>query len=154
MAAPQEGSIVDLTTAILQALDQQDPLISSEAFPSHKSTDVKSALDRLASRLMVEYDTLDREEALLEAEGQEIIANGSHEIRVLDALQDALEGLTIAELESAVGNKNTVKVGQSRAFREKWIAKGKEGRFVATVCLFHSPCILLLLILVGEICKG
>jgi phenylalanyl-tRNA synthetase alpha chain len=134
MAGVQDVQHGDLTSIILRALDKKEPLLSAEAFPSHKSADVKSALDRLASRFMVTYETIDREEAILEAEGQDITANGSHEARVFAALQHAMEGLTMAELEKAVGDKNTVKVGQMRAFKSKWIAKGKEGRFVASVC--------------------
>jgi phenylalanyl-tRNA synthetase alpha chain len=133
MASVQDGQHGDLTSKILHALDHKEPLLSVESFPSVKSADVKSALDRLGSRSMVTYETIDREEPVLEAEGQEITANGSHEARVFEALQKTMEGLTMAELEKAVGDKNTVKVGQMRAFKSKWIAKGREGRFVAAV---------------------
>src|SRR5277367_755311 len=133
MASVQDGQNGDLTSKILHALDHKEPLLSAEAFPSAKSTDVKSALDRLGSRSMVAYETIDREEPVLEAEGQDITANGSHEARVFEALQKAMEGLTIAELEKAVGDKKTVKVGKMRAFQFKWITNGKEGRFVAAV---------------------
>ena len=138
MAGVQDGQHGDITSMILHALDKKEPVLSAEAFPSIKSADVKSALDRLASRYMVTYETIDREEAVLEPEGEEITANGSHEARVFKALQNAMEGLTMGELENAVGDKNIVKVGQMRAFKSKWIAKGKEGRFVAAVCQF-SP---------------
>jgi phenylalanyl-tRNA synthetase alpha chain len=124
-----------LTTQILQSLEKHEFLLSAEAFPIQKSTDVKSSLDRLASRLMVTYETIEREEPVLEAEGEEITANGSHEARVFEALQGKMAGLTIQELESAVGDRNVVKVGQSRAFKAKWIVKGKDGRFVANVRL-------------------
>jgi phenylalanyl-tRNA synthetase alpha chain len=133
MASTQEDTHGDLTSQVLHALDKTSPLLSSDAFPNQKSADVKAALDRLASRSMVTYETIDREDAILESEGQEIVANGSHEARVFEALKQAMDGLTIGELEKAVGDKNTVKVGQSRAFKSKWIAKGKEGRFVASV---------------------
>ena len=82
---------------------------------------------------MVTYETIDREEPVLEAEGQDITANGSHEARVFEALQKAMKGLTMAELEKAVGDRNTVKLGQMTAFKSKWIERGKEGRFVAAV---------------------
>ena len=82
---------------------------------------------------MITYDTIDREEALLEAEGLEIAVNGSHEARVFEALRQAMNGLTVAELETAVGDKNIAKVGQGKAFKSKWIAKGKDGRLVASV---------------------
>ena len=125
----------DLPSGILQALSQKDPILSAEAFPSVKSADVKAALDRLGSRSMLTYDTIDREEAILEPEAVEIAANGSHEARVFEALRKAMDGLTIPELEAAVGDKNVVKVGQGKAFKSKWISKGKEGKLVASVSL-------------------
>jgi phenylalanyl-tRNA synthetase alpha chain len=137
----------ELTTDILHALEQHNPLLSNEVFPEFKFTDVKSALDRLASRYMITYETIDREEAILEAEGQDITANGSHEARVFEALQKSMEGLTMGELEKVVGDKNIVKVGYSRAFKSKWIAKGKEGRFVAAVCFLFQQLILSCLII-------
>ena len=84
---------------------------------------------------MIIYETNDREEAVLEPEGQEIAANGSHEARVFEALRQAMGGLTIPELEAVVGDKSVVKVGQGKAFKSKWIAKGKEGKLVASVSL-------------------
>jgi phenylalanyl-tRNA synthetase alpha chain len=133
MASLQNDNQGDLPSKILRALSDTDPILSSEAFPSLKSLDVKSALDRLASRSMITYDTIDREEALLETEALEIAANGSHEARVFDALRKAMDGLTVAELESAVGDKIVAKLGQGKAFKSKWIAKGKDGRLVASV---------------------
>lgn len=135
MASTQNSHQGDLSSEILQALSENDHLLSSEAFPSQKSVDVKSALDRLASRSMITYETIDREEVILEEEGQEIAANGSHEARVFEALRQAMDGLTVSELEAAVGDKNVVKVGQGKAFKSKWIAKGKESRLVASVSL-------------------
>jgi phenylalanyl-tRNA synthetase alpha chain len=133
MASSSNGPQGDLPSEILHILSKEEPVLSSDAFPSHKSADVKGALDRLASRSMVVYETIDREEAILEPEAVEIEANGSHEARVFEALRNAMEGLTIPELEAAVGDKNVVKVGQGKAFKSKWIAKGKEGRLVASV---------------------
>lgn len=133
MATGQNGQQGDLPSEILQLLSRNDPILSSEAFPSQKSADVKSALDRLASRSMIGYDTIDREEAILEEEGVEIEANGSHEARVFEALRRAVEGLTVKELEAAIGDKKAASVGQGKAFKSKWIAKAKDGRLVASV---------------------
>jgi phenylalanyl-tRNA synthetase alpha chain len=138
MASVQDGQVGDLPSEILQALSQNDPILSAKTFPSTKSTELKGALDRLASRSMVTYDTIDREEAVLEHEALEIAANGSHEARVFEALKLAIDGLTVSELEAAVGDKTVVKVGQGKAFKSKWIAKGKEGRLVASVSI--SAC--------------
>ena len=76
---------------------------------------------------------LNEKKLFLENEGQEIAANGSHEARVFEALRQAMNGLTVAELEATVGDKNVAKVGQGKAFKSKWIAKGKDGRLVASV---------------------
>lgn len=134
MAASQDTQTGDLPSQVLQELSNNDSILSSETFPQLKSADVKSALDRLASRSMVIYNTIDREEAILEPEAVDIAANGSHEARVFEALRQAMEGLTIPELEAAVGNKNSVKVGRGKAFSNKWIGKGKkDGTLVATV---------------------
>merc|ERR1712000_335353 len=119
MASGQNTQQGSLPSEVLQALSEKEPLLSSEAFPSHKSADVKSALDRLASRSMVTYETIDREEAILEPEAVEIEANGSHEARVFEAVRKAVAGLTISELEAAVGDKNVVKVGQGKAFKSR-----------------------------------
>jgi phenylalanyl-tRNA synthetase alpha chain len=133
--AATEASPKDLTHQILHALSQVESLLSAEAFPQAGFTDVKAALDRLASRDMVKYDTIEREEAILEAEGEQIAANGSHEARVFEALQQAVEGLTVQELEKAIGDKNVTKLGQSKAFKEKWISRTKEGKFKTAVGL-------------------
>ena len=118
----------DLVSRILQTLDKSEPIVSAEAFPTAPFVDVKAALDRLASRDMVRYETIERQEALLEPEGEEIAANGSHEARVFEAVQKAMEGLSVQELEKTIGDKNVVKIGQGKAFREKWISKSKGKR--------------------------
>jgi len=130
MATGHQG---DLPSEILQLLSKHDPILSSDAFPSQKSGDIKGALDRLASRSMIRYETIDREEAILEDEGVEIEANGSHEARVFEALRKAVEGLTVKELEAAIGDKKAASVGQGKAFKSKWITKAKDGRLVASV---------------------
>lgn len=138
MATSTTAPAGDLTTQVLQALNVQSPLLTSEAFPSVSSQDVKAALDRLGSRSMITYETIDREEAILEPEAEQIVANGSHEARVFEALRQAVEGLTIQELEKAIGDKNVAKVGQGKAFKEKWISKGQDGKLVASVRC--GPC--------------
>ncbi|PHH76319.1 hypothetical protein CDD82_4048 [Ophiocordyceps australis] len=122
----------DLATCVLQALSAQSPIQSADAFPSIPSQEVKGALDRLASRSMVTYETIEREEALLEPEAETIAAHGSHEARVFEALKQAMDGLTVQELEQVIGDKNVTKLGQGKAFREKWISKSKDGKLVAT----------------------
>ncbi|KAF5693833.1 phenylalanyl-tRNA synthetase alpha chain [Fusarium denticulatum] len=122
----------DLTSQILQALSEKSPLLSSEAFPTIAFQDIKAALDRLASRSMITYETIDKEEAILEPEAEQIAEHGSHEARVFEALRNAVEGLSIQDLEKAIGDKTVTKVGQGKAFKEKWIKKSADGKLVAT----------------------
>ncbi|KAI3337886.1 phenylalanyl-tRNA synthetase alpha chain [Ustulina deusta] len=137
MATPLvEGG--DLPSQILHALDKTAPLLSSEAFPASNFADLKAALDRLASRRMVEYATTQREEVHLEPEGELIAAHGSHEARVFEALRTAVDGLTVQELEKTIGDKNISKLGQGKAFKDKWITKTKDGKLKAVPDSIHD----------------
>lgn len=133
MAQTSSAPTGDLTTEILQALSQKDPINSTEAFPQIPFESIKAALDRLASRSMVKYEQIEREEAFLEPEAEIIVSHGSHEARVFDAVHKALEGLSIQDLEKEIGDKTVTKLGQGKAFKEKWIKKDGS-KLVALVC--------------------
>lgn len=135
MASTQGSPAGDLPTEILHALSKQEPILSAEAFPSQKSTDVKSALDRLGSRSMVTFETIEREEAILVKEAQDIALHGSHEARVFEAVRQAVEGLSVADVEKSIGDKNVVKLGQGKARALKWITAGKDGKILPAVGL-------------------
>ncbi|TRX96473.1 hypothetical protein FHL15_002745 [Xylaria flabelliformis] len=128
----------DLASQLLHALDKEAPLLSAESFPDSNYTDLKAALDRLASRSMVQYEAIQREEVYLEAEGELIATHGSHEARVFEALRAAVDGLTIQELEKTIGDKNISKLGQGKAFRDKWITKTKDGKLKAVADSIHD----------------
>ncbi|KAL1966570.1 hypothetical protein VTN77DRAFT_3981 [Rasamsonia byssochlamydoides] len=116
----------DMTAPILDALSSSDgPVLSTDAFPSIPSQTIKAALDRLASRSMVEYETIDKEIVVLTEEGEDIAANGSHEAKVFEAVAAALDGLKISDLPGIVG-KESAKVGQGNAFKRGWIKKDKD----------------------------
>lgn len=90
---------IDLTAEVLDALSQTDkPILSTDAFPSTPSSEIKSALDRLKSREMVVYEAIDRDEAVLTSEAEDIAANGSHEAKVFEAVLRAVEGMKMADL--------------------------------------------------------
>ncbi|KAA6415540.1 MAG: phenylalanyl-tRNA synthetase alpha chain [Lasallia pustulata] len=116
----------DLTSQVLDALSESnDPVLTANAFPSVPSTTVKSALDRLGSREMISYNTIDREEAVLTDEANGIVADGSHEAKVFEAVRIAVEGLKITDLPGLIG-RESAKVGQGKAFKEGWIKKDKD----------------------------
>ncbi|KAK0674204.1 putative phenylalanyl-tRNA synthetase alpha chain [Cercophora samala] len=123
MAQTGSAPTGDLTSEILHALSQKDNINSTEAFPQIPFESIKAALDRLASRSMVKYEQIEREEAFLEPEAEVIVSHGSHEARVFDAVHKALEGLSIQDLEKEIGDKTVTKLGQGKAFKEKWIKK-------------------------------
>ena len=116
----------DLTSQVLDALSQCDgPVLSADAFPSIPSTTVKSALDRLSSREMVSYRTIDREEAILTAEAEGIATNGSHEAKVFEAVRKSVEGLKIVDLPVCWLNCTPARLDVGRVvvdhlFRKSW----------------------------------
>jgi phenylalanyl-tRNA synthetase alpha chain len=113
----------DLADQVLSVLEHADkPRLSSEEFPTLPFSTIKSALDRLGSRELIEYQQLDREEAILTPEAEGIVKNGSHEARVFEAVRSAKEGLQIKDLPKEVGAESA-KVGQGTAFKLKWITK-------------------------------
>ncbi len=108
---------------VLEQLSIRDgPLLTSEAFPGVPFVKVKSAVDTLKSREMIIYKQVDREEAILTSEAQVIATNGSHEAKVWEAVQKAMNGLKISDLPGAVG-KETAGVGQGKAMKNGWIRK-------------------------------
>jgi phenylalanyl-tRNA synthetase alpha chain len=113
------GTNQDLTTDILAHLENNDPFATDVAYPEVPQVQIKAALDRLASRAMVEYDTNDSEQVILTAEGQQIVDEGSHEYKVWQAVKQAGRlGLKDPTLATP-----SAKVGQGSAFKQGWIKK-------------------------------
>jgi phenylalanyl-tRNA synthetase alpha chain len=77
----------DLTQEILDQLDVQPELESSRDFPDVPQAEIKAALDRLASRSMIRYETQDAQKVLLTSEGQTICDEGSHEYKVWEVVR-------------------------------------------------------------------
>lgn len=118
---PLHNGTRDLTLEILETLETTDPIQSSTHFPQIAQAEIKAALDRLASRSMVEYDTADTEVVVLTGEGSQIANEGSHEYKVWKAVKDA-GSLPLKELPQKVAPESA-KVGQGNAFKLKWIKK-------------------------------
>jgi phenylalanyl-tRNA synthetase alpha chain len=77
----------DLVQEILDHLSTKDSFGTSEAFPDISQRDIKSALDRIGSRSMIEYDINDTEVVLLTPEAEKICEEGSHEYKVWDLVK-------------------------------------------------------------------
>ena len=86
---PVKDGETDVTQLILDTLATKDvtPIFTSAEFPSIPRNEIKAALDRLASRSMIEYQTKDAEIILLTQEGEEICDQGSHEWKVWNAVK-------------------------------------------------------------------
>jgi phenylalanyl-tRNA synthetase alpha chain len=86
---PLEMKDQNVTQDVLDLLDSKQPLQTAEDFPAISQAEIKAALDRLASRSMVEYQAIDSEQVLLTKEAEAIVADGSHEYKVWKAVKDA-----------------------------------------------------------------
>ena len=75
---------------------------------------------------MITYTTQETVSHVLTPEGASIALNGSHEARIRMAVPSKGEepSVTPKDLEKTLGAE-TAKVGQGRAFKNKWI--GKDG---------------------------
>lgn len=79
--------IRDVTKEILNQLSTKAEIETSSTFPDIPQNEIKAALDRLASRQMIEYRSIDHEVVLLSAEGQTICDEGSHEWKVWNVVK-------------------------------------------------------------------
>lgn len=84
---PLQDGTRDVTKVILDALESSPALETSKDLSDIPRSETKAALDRLASRQMVQYKSNDTEIIELTAEGQQICDEGSHEYRVWDAVR-------------------------------------------------------------------
>ncbi|GBE79530.1 Phenylalanine--tRNA ligase alpha subunit [Sparassis crispa] len=115
----KDGTLKDTRTLVL-------PGSSEPSATQEYQTTILGALNSLASRDMITYTTQETVSHVLTLEGAQISLEGSHEARVWAALPAKRDGapVTPKELERKVGFE-TAKIGQGRAFKNKWI--GKEG---------------------------
>ena len=77
-------------------------------------------LKSLLAHDMIAFDTTEGERWVLTEEGAELAETGSHEVKVFNAIPEGDSGIKIAELESLLGAE-VAKLGQARAFKNKWI---------------------------------
>ncbi|KAG4303922.1 hypothetical protein PORY_002666 [Pneumocystis oryctolagi] len=82
---------------------------------------IQGCLNSLMSREMVIYKTIEKEYFSLTPEAQEIIVNGSHEVKIFNAVSSSKNGLTLEELKSIVGL--SLEFGQKHVFKNQWVKK-------------------------------
>ncbi|CAB4397837.1 hypothetical protein RhiirA5_358852 [Rhizophagus irregularis] len=116
----------ELQTLVLTTLDSKGSIENTKEFKASDGKEVDQlvllgALKSLVDKEMVEYDTIEDEIWVLTDEGDEIVDKGSHEANVFEAIPAGDEGLSIPELQKLLGN--AAKIGQGKAFKNKWITK-------------------------------
>ncbi|WWC68180.1 phenylalanine-tRNA ligase, alpha subunit [Kwoniella pini CBS 10737] len=138
MSSPTPESIQSL---ILQTLSTSNTIPDSRELSidgqtlntSEDQNAIRGVLDSLQRKEMVEYKQITATSFTLTEEGQLINEKGSHEIRVWQVLPVKGQGepITVPDLQKLVG-ADVAKIGQSNAFKKKWISKDGPG-FVRAV---------------------
>jgi predicted transcriptional regulator len=77
----------DLTQEVLDLLSTKQTVATETDLADIAQAEIKAALDRLASRNMITYETNDQEQVILTKEGEVIANEGSHEFKVWDAVK-------------------------------------------------------------------
>ncbi|KAF3918217.1 hypothetical protein ABW20_dc0108404 [Dactylellina cionopaga] len=124
--------MAELQMEVLQKLHASTAatLTSEDDFPTVPFATLKAALDSLQSKEMIAYETRDTEYNILTAEGEQILATGSHEAKVWEVVHKLGE-IRIADLakqDEFASDPGAAKVGQMRAFKEGWIKKHPEDK--------------------------
>ncbi|SCU78568.1 LADA_0A06282g1_1 [Lachancea dasiensis] len=114
----------DLQLDILQKLNELGTINSTlEVFPNINPQVILSSLNSLKAHGKLEYTKEDKTYYTLTNEGDEIVAKGSHEIRLLQ-LVDKFTKLQIKDVATHMGADG--KIGQAKAFKNGWISKNKD----------------------------
>lgn len=114
--------MADLQREILRILDKKGTIEnSSKEFPNQTSQEIYAALSSLSSRSMVTYTSKEQNVWHLTDEAKDVVANGSHEYRLLNKVIESLEGLKISEVSNVMGKSG--RIAQGRAFKNGWIRK-------------------------------
>lgn len=109
---------------ILQQLDKQGEISSTlKTFANVDSQDVLSCLNSLKAQRKLTYTKHDTMLYDLSDEGKDIMTNGSHEMKLVQLIND-MGKLQIKDVMSKLGANG--KVGQARAFKNGWIVKTTE----------------------------
>ncbi|ORY92369.1 tRNA synthetases class II core domain (F)-domain-containing protein [Syncephalastrum racemosum] len=122
----------ELQTLVLTTLERESCIPNSKDLKTVNGDaldqlSLLGVLNSLKSKEMVDYEAIDVEIWTLTEEGQQVAKQGSHEARVFEAIPAGEEGMPISELQSILGD--AAKVGQGKAFKNKWISK-KGGNLV------------------------
>ncbi|OMH86402.1 Phenylalanine-tRNA ligase alpha subunit [Zancudomyces culisetae] len=130
---------MDIQEVILEILDKgcADGCIQDtrkiEGFETVDQLQVLGVLKSLESKEIVKYETIEQEILTLTSEGEEILENGSHEVRLFNIIPaQGMEGLEISKVSEILG-ASVGKIGQGKAFQNKWIKKTADNKLERVV---------------------
>lgn len=111
----------DIQLQILEKVEELGQIDSTSAlYPDIDSQTMASYLNSLKSHEKIDFSKQDTIFYTLTSEAEEIIANGSHEVKLLKLIEQ-FGKLEIKDVSSHLGADG--KVGQARAFKNGWIVK-------------------------------
>lgn len=116
----------DLSHKLLQSLDKNGDITNTLEVEEFKAVDtaaLQASLASLASKDMVLFSKIETDLWQLTSEAEQFLESGSHEIRVLQEVIKAVDGLKISDVNAKLGQVG--KLGQGKAFKNGWI--GKDG---------------------------
>lgn len=113
----------DFQLDILKKLNELGEIKSTlQVFADKDSQDVLSALNSLKAHSKLNYTKHDTILYDLSTEGQDILNNGSHEMKLLKLIKE-VGNLKISDVNAKLGKDG--KLGQARAFKNGWIKKNE-----------------------------
>ncbi|SCU81362.1 LANO_0B02806g1_1 [Lachancea nothofagi CBS 11611] len=120
----------DLQLDILQKLNELGTIESTlDVFSNIDPQVILSSLNSLKAHGKLEYTKQDKTYFTLTKEGDDIVAKGSHEIRLLQ-LVAKLTKLQIKDVATHMGADG--KVGQAKAFKNGWLSKNKDNELTVS----------------------
>lgn len=114
----------DLQLEILKAVDKHGEIKNTLDLPEFARVDPNTLSSNLASlwaKEMITFKKIETDKWELTKEAEDILANGSHEMRLLEEVMKSLDGLKLSEVGAKLGNAG--KLGQGKAFKNGWIQK-------------------------------
>lgn len=123
----------DLQLQLLKAVDANNGISNTLDLPEFSKLDanlLQSNLTSLWAKEMIIFNKIETDYWVLNEEAEEILAQGSHEIRLLNEVLKSLDGLKISDVNTKLGAIG--KLGQGKAFKNGWISKNDD-KLVAKV---------------------
>lgn len=113
---------------ILQELNKNGTIESTlKTYEGVPSQDVIANLKSLDAFGKVSFETIEKVYYEISSEGDEILAKGSYELRLLDLLAKIGQLSLKAKNDGLEMSSGELKLGQAKAFRNGWINKTSEG---------------------------